>query len=63
MTREFPYEQWQPASVPEIKQIFANAPFAWGLAGGYAIEQFVSAPIREHTDLDVVVYRDSQIQV
>jgi hypothetical protein len=63
MTSEIPHDQWQPVSVPEIKQIFANAPFAWGVAGGYAIEQFVGASIRDHGDLDVVVYRDDQIQV
>jgi hypothetical protein len=63
MTSDIPHNQWQPVSVAEIKQIFANAPFAWGLAGGYAIEQFVGASIREHSDFDVVVYRDNQIQV
>jgi aminoglycoside-2''-adenylyltransferase len=33
------------------------------LAGGYAVEQFLGKSIREHGDLDIVVFRDSQIQV
>lgn len=41
---------------------FANAPFAWGLGGGYAIEQFLGRSIRAHGDVDVVVYRDEQLQ-
>lgn len=63
MTSDIPHNQWQPISVAEVKQIFANAPFAWGVAGGCAIEQFVGTPIREHSDVDIVVYRDNQIQV
>lgn len=63
MNPEIPYSQWQPLSVREIKQIFAEAPFAWGLAGGYAIEQFLGRSIREHGDIDIVVFRDDQIRV
>jgi len=63
MTKIIPFDQWKPISLTEIKQIFADAPFAWGLAGGYAVEQFLGKSIREHGDLDVVVFRDNQIQV
>ena len=60
MHPDIPYDQWQPLSVTEIKQLFAGAPFAWGLAGGHAIEQFLGKSIREHGDIDVVVFRDHQ---
>jgi len=63
VNEKIPFNKWQPLSVTEIKQLFAQAPFAWGLAGGYAIEQFVGKPIREHGDTDIVVFRDNQIQV
>jgi len=39
MSQEILFSQSQPLSVNELKQIFGKAPFAWGLAGGYAIEQ------------------------
>jgi hypothetical protein len=63
VNEKIPFGKWQPLSVTEIKQLFAQAPFAWGLAGGYAIEQFVGKSIREHGDIDIVVFRDNQIQV
>lgn len=60
---EIPYSQWQPASLAEVRQIFAHAPFTWGLAAGHAVEQFLGMSLREHSDLDVVVYRDEQLSV
>jgi hypothetical protein len=60
MNTNIPYDVWQPLSVNELARLFANAPFRWGLAGGYAVEQFLGAPIREHSDIDIVVFRDDQ---
>jgi hypothetical protein len=62
MSPEIPYHEWQPLSVNEVQELFGKAPFAWALAGGYAIEQFLGKSIREHSDIDVVVFRDYQIQ-
>src|SRR6188472_1274448 len=59
----FPYTLWEPLSVAEVKQLFRDAPFAWGLAGGYAVEQFLGTPIRAHADIDIVVFRDDQRQL
>lgn len=56
-----PYDRWAPLSVAEVVERFAGAPFAWGLAGGYAVEQFVGRPLRSHGDIDVVVFRDEQL--
>jgi hypothetical protein len=60
MMPNIPYTSWKPLSVAEALQLFDNAPFKWGLAGGYAVEQFVGIPIRTHSDLDVIVFRDEQ---
>jgi hypothetical protein len=60
MIPDIPYNTWKPLSVAQAVQLFANAPFVWGLAGGYAVEQFVGAPIRAHGDLDVIMFRDEQ---
>jgi hypothetical protein len=57
---DIPYTSWRPLSVAQTVQLFTDAPFAWGLAGGYAVEQFVGKPIREHGDIDVIVFRDQQ---
>jgi hypothetical protein len=63
MTIEIPYNTWQPLSVAEVTTLFADAPFSWGLAGGYAVEQFLGTAIREHDDIDIVIFRDEQHQV
>jgi len=63
MNPDIPYSTWQPLSLADLMQVFASAPFTWGVAGGYAVEQFLGASIREHSDVDVVVYRDEQPQV
>jgi hypothetical protein len=59
----FPYSHWKPLSVTEVQQLFTNAPFRWGLAGGYAVEQFLGTAIRPHSDIDVLIYREDQQQL
>jgi hypothetical protein len=58
-----PYDRWLALSVEEVVSLFAGAPFKWCLAGGYAVEQFVGRSIRPHGDIDVVVFREDQIDV
>jgi hypothetical protein len=58
----FPSTLWNPLSVAEVDELFRDAPFPWGLAGGYAVEQFLGTPIRTHDDIDIVVFRDDQHQ-
>src|SRR5262245_52350838 len=58
---DIPYTTWQPLSVTDVVQLFAGAPFTWGLGGGYCIEQFLGRTIRAHDDIDVVVFRDEQL--
>jgi hypothetical protein len=57
-----PDERWQPLSLEETLHLFTGAPFRWALGGGYAVEQFLGKPIRAHEDVDVVIYRDDQLQ-
>lgn len=59
----FPYTRWASLSVGEVAALFRDAPFAWALAGGYAVEQFLGAPIRTHDDIDIIVFRDDQEQL
>lgn len=63
MDVEIPYERWSPLSVSEVETLFIGAPFDWCLAGGYAIEQFLGAPIRSHSDIDITVFRDEQLSL
>lgn len=58
----FPDEQWSPLSLVEVRAIFEDAPFAWGLGGGYVIECFLGAPTRKHDDVDIVIFRDEQLK-
>lgn len=59
----FPYTLWNALSVVEVEHLFRDAPFAWGLAGGYAIEYFLGHSIRQHDDIDIVVFREEQRQL
>lgn len=61
MHPEIPYDLWTPLSLQSVVAMFANAPFQWAIAGGYAIEQFVGASFRPHGDIDVMIFRDEQI--
>jgi hypothetical protein len=63
MDVEIPYSRWRPLSVAELSVIFANCPFKWGLAGGYAIEQFLGRIVRAHEDIDLIVFRDDQLRL
>jgi hypothetical protein len=60
---QIPYHRWQPLSIAEVTHVFEGAPFVWGLAGGYAIEQFIGRSIRDHSDIDVLVCRDNQLEL
>lgn len=61
MEPPIPLDRWQPLSAEAAVALFRDAPFAWALAGGYAIEQFLGAAIRPHADVDIAVFRDDQL--
>jgi hypothetical protein len=62
MSAPIPDERWNPLSLAETVALLADAPFQWCLGGGYAVEQFLGAPIRTHDDVDVVVFRGDQLK-
>jgi hypothetical protein len=59
----FPYDHWTPLSVAAVQQLFGHAPFRWGLAGGYAVEQYLGRPLRHHSDIDIILFRENQAHV
>ena len=63
MNPGIPYTIWQPLSVADVRDLFADAPFSWGIAGGYAVELFLGTSFRDHGDIDVVIFRDDQLAV
>src|SRR3954452_10099875 len=48
------YGRWSPLRPAEVRDLFAEAPFRWWIAGGWAAELAGAAP-REHADTDVAV--------
>lgn len=51
------YGPWRPLTPPQVRDLFADAPFRWWIAGGWAIELASGVP-RPHGDTDVVVLFD-----
>ena len=56
-------DRWQPLTLEQGTALFEDAPFTWALAGGYCVEQFVGHRFREHEDIDIVVFRDQQLDL
>jgi aminoglycoside-2''-adenylyltransferase len=54
---------WDPISLADASTVFANAPFWWAIAGGWAIDMFLDVQTREHHDLDIAVQRSEQAKV
>jgi len=63
MSTDIPYGSWEPLTLAAVLQLLADAPYTWGIAGGYAIEQFLATPIRDHADMDIMVFRDEQLHL
>jgi hypothetical protein len=58
-----PWGPSEPAKPAEVAQIFSRSQARWWIAGGYAIELAVGRPVREHTDIDVLLLRPDQLAV
>ncbi|ORT57952.1 amino acid transporter [Streptomyces sp. CB03238] len=56
-------EEWSPAPISELAELFRAVEFSWWVAGGRAIELAVGHELRTHGDLDVLVLRRDQSQV
>ena len=49
-----------PLSLQEVVTLFRPAAFPWWVAGGWAIDLFLSTRTRTHADVDVLVLRRDQ---
>jgi hypothetical protein len=54
---------WDAATPAEVAEIFSGCEAPWWIAGGYAIELAAGRPIREHSDIDVLMLRRDQLAV
>ncbi|WP_086839807.1 nucleotidyltransferase domain-containing protein [Amycolatopsis kentuckyensis] len=54
---------WEPASLPEVAELFSRVRAPWWIAGGYAIELAVGRAFREHADVDVLLLRRDQLAI
>lgn len=54
---------WEPSSLADVTALFVGLPALWWIAGGHAIELACRRPIREHTDIDVLLLRRDQLAV
>lgn len=55
------FDDWSPLTLEQTVTLFEGAPFTWFIAGGYAVELFLGHSIRDHSDMDVVIFRDEQL--
>jgi hypothetical protein len=58
-----PWGIWEPTTPTAVARLFAQLGPPWWLAGGYAIELAVGRPLREHSDIDVLVLRRDHLAV
>ena len=54
---------WEPLSVDEVATLFKPLKCQWLIAGGWAIDLFLSKQTRSHADIDVLIRRDDQLEV
>lgn len=47
----------------QLRQLFADANFTWGVCGGLAIDFFVDKPTRDHKDIDLFSYLENRNNV
>ena len=55
-----PEPRWEPLSLEELKQLFAQVSAPWWIAGGRALDMFIGHETRTHADIDVAVLRRDQ---
>lgn len=58
-----PWGPWEPLSPSEVAVVFGGCRTRWWIAGGYAIEFAIGRPIRDHSDIDVLMLRRDQFAI
>lgn len=51
---------WKPLTVTEVSNLFSAVSIYWGIAGGWALDMHLGRKSREHSDVDIVIYRKDQ---
>lgn len=54
------YSNWKPLTVTEVSSIFNTIPISWGIAGGWALDMHIGRKTREHSDIDIAIFRKDQ---
>ena len=54
------FSNWKPLTVTEVSNIFSSIPISWGIAGGWALDIHLGRETREHSDIDIVIFREDQ---
>lgn len=54
------YSNWEPLPVQEVNSIFSGISIDWGIAGGWALDIHLGRKTRNHSDTDIVVFREDQ---
>jgi hypothetical protein len=51
---------WEPLALDEAAALMVGFPAPWWVVAGWAIELHVGRPLRDHSDVDLLVLRDDQ---
>jgi hypothetical protein len=54
---------WEPLELDDAAALMAAFPAPWWIVAGWAIELHVGSPVREHSDVDILVLRDDQAAI
>ena len=58
-----PQWSWEPLELDEAVALMDGFPGPWWVVAGWAIELHVGRPLREHSDVDILVLRDDQAAI
>jgi hypothetical protein len=54
---------WEPMMPAEVGDLLRSAACPWWIAGGWAIDLYLGRQTRVHSDIDVLVLRDDQLEM
>ncbi len=57
------FSNWKPLTIREVNNIFSRISIYWGVAGGCALDMHLGRKTREHSDTDIVIFREDQQMV
>ena len=52
--------RWEPFTVEQVAERLAAAAFPWWIAGGWALDLFLTRQTRAHGDIDVAIFRGDE---